>query len=229
MAKHTTIKIWQANTDRARHCTDELRKAAYENNVDIILVQEPYAVRGKVMGYGMADTLITGTQQGEQPWAAIIVLNKELNILHLQHLCTAHTVAAEVTTNFGAYIVVSCYMQYSRATADFISELRPICQAYQNHKYIIGTDSNAKSRIWGSPIEDEAGNIIADFLAEERLIVLNDPTCGPTYETDLGSSYIDITITNTRARNLVRSWTLKPEILTGSHKVIELTLEPLWQ
>ena len=33
---------------------------------------------------------------------------------------------------------------------------------------------------------------------------------------------------NTRARNLVRSWILKPEILTGSHKVIQITLEPLW-
>ena len=102
MAKHITIEIWQANTDRARHCTDELRKATYEKDVDNILVQEPYSVRGKVVGYGMAYTLITGTQQGNQPWAAIKVLNKELNILLLQHFCTAHTVAAEVTTNLGA-------------------------------------------------------------------------------------------------------------------------------
>lgn len=226
MARHDTgLKFWQINLDRARHTTDELREAAHREGADVLLLQEPHTARGAVTGFSAGDAVITGTKQGERPWAAVIVLNRHINVLQLSHLSTPHTVCVELTSHLGAMLVVSCYMQHSVPTEQFIQELREITRQHRNQRIIIGTDSNAKSTLWGAPTEDEAGVLLEDFMAEADLIVLNDPEGGPTYSSDTGETYIDVTMASPRLSAMQQTWKLRPEIVTGTHKLIETVMQ----
>ena len=52
------MKIWQVNLDRARQATDELQQAACEAKVDLLLIQEPYIIGGRVAGFGAAAVVL---------------------------------------------------------------------------------------------------------------------------------------------------------------------------
>jgi len=65
---------------------DELRQFAADQRADILLLQEPYTVAGKVAGLPMVSKLIVA-QQGN-PWAAIqslTVSNQVGTILYTTH------------------------------------------------------------------------------------------------------------------------------------------------
>ena len=81
MDRGPSIKIWLGNLDRARHATDELRQAACEAKVDLLLIQEPYTIGERVAGFGAAAVVIAEEDADERPWAAIVVLNRSFSIL----------------------------------------------------------------------------------------------------------------------------------------------------
>ena len=80
----------------------------------------------------------------------------------------------------------------------FIAQLEVIVNRYPEHHVIIGTDANSKSRLWGSPRVDRNGRLREEFIAAQRLAVLNDGEQGPTFHTANGSSYIDVTLVTER-------------------------------
>jgi len=79
--KINLLRILQHNCAGNRSVMDQLRQLAADQRVDILLLQEPYSVAGKVVGLLMVSKLIA-TQQGK-PWAAIIVLNPLLSPIKL--------------------------------------------------------------------------------------------------------------------------------------------------
>ena len=142
------LQIWQANLDRTMRMTCELRKAAAESGVDLLLLQEPLAVRGHFRGLGPANVVLTGAEREERPWAAVVVLNRSISLLRIGHLSTSYTVYVELTTHLGPLVVVPCYMRHS--VPKEVRELRIIADS----SVFIGMDANSNSSLWGSPITD---------------------------------------------------------------------------
>ena len=73
---------------------------------------------------------------------------------------------------------------------------------------LIGTDSNAHSTVWGcSNKQDSAckrGPKILEFLNNNDLFIENDTNCDtPTFDSPVGRSNIDLTITNKQANKLL--------------------------
>ena len=101
------MKIWHVNFDRARHATDELRQAACEAMVDLLLIQEPYTIGGRVAGFGVASAVITEEDADERQWAAIVALNRSFSILPVRQLSTPYTACAEITCDQGRMVVAS--------------------------------------------------------------------------------------------------------------------------
>ena len=64
---------------------------ACEAKVDLLLIQEPYTIGGRVAGFG-AD---------ERPWAAIVMLNRSFSILRVGQMSTPYTACAEITCDQG--------------------------------------------------------------------------------------------------------------------------------
>jgi len=221
MDRGPSIKIWQVNLDRARHATDELRQAACEAKVDLLLIQEPYTIGGRVAGFGAAAVVIAEEDADERPWAAIVVLNRSFSILRVGQLSTPYTACAEITCDQGRMVVASCYMRHSMPKHIFIAQLEVIVNRYPEHHVIIGTDANSKSTLWGSPRADRNGRLMEEFIAAQRLTVLNDGEQGPTFQTANGSSYIDVTLVTERTSGKINSWRLIRDLVTTSHALLE--------
>lgn len=58
---------------------------------------------------------------------------------------------------------------------------------------ILGGDFNAKSPLWGSPLEDRRGTLLADWIASTNLMVINEGNM-PTFQRDASQSILDLTL-----------------------------------
>ena len=77
-----------------------------------------------------------------------------------------------------------------------------------------------KFMLWGSPWADHNGRLMEEFIAAQRLAILNDGEQGATFQTANGS-YIDVTLVTERTSVKINSWRLIMDLVTTSHAFLE--------
>jgi hypothetical protein len=81
-------------------------------------------------------------------------------------------------------------------------------------------DSNAHSRIWYNNYDDNRGDIINEFIAQNNLIILNNNINCPTFETSRGQSSIDLTLASLSLTTKISNWKVSEEDSLSDHKYI---------
>lgn len=61
---------------RARMALDEIKRVVLEESLDVLLLQEPYSVKGRIPGFGVRDKVIVG--EGV-PMAAVVICSEKLD------------------------------------------------------------------------------------------------------------------------------------------------------
>jgi sugar/nucleoside kinase (ribokinase family) len=88
------------------------------------------------------------------------------------------------------------YFDSRRDMEEDIRQLEKAMDYTEGNGLIIAMDSNARSKMWHDTITNQRGKILEEFLTCNDLYVLNETTETPTFQSNRGSSHIDITITN---------------------------------
>ena len=98
---------------------------------------------------------------------------------------------------------------------------------YNNRKFILLGDLNAKSTLWGSKQTDRRGNIIEKFLSNNNLVCLNNGQ-GTRLNRSGTLSHLDITFVSPSLAN-VASWSVWDDNLGSDHYpiILELNQEPM--
>jgi hypothetical protein len=86
-----------------------------------------------------------------------------------------------------------------------------------------GLDANSKHRMWHSPITDNRGRVLVDFLAQHGLLTVNEKD-GPTYSGPTGESWIDITVTTTNSAHRIQNWRVSEESTYSDHNLVLFNL-----
>ena len=103
----TNIKCLQINLQHSRAATANLIKIVTEDEIDIIFIQEPYTIQGKVIGIPTKYT--TFTAGGARPRAAVVVTSKEIDTMMIRQLTDMDTVTVEVIKGNINTIAASMY------------------------------------------------------------------------------------------------------------------------
>ena len=98
--------------------------------------------------------------------------------------------------------------------------LAAYCQT-KNINLIIGADSNAHSTLWNCPASNARGESIEQAIIRHNLHVENVGNKF-TFEGGVGSSIIDITLTN--RQGLISGWNVSDDATLSDHKIIEFSL-----
>ena len=141
--KKANIRLVQLNARRARRVLPEIRQKAVEEGADILMLQEPYQRNGKIEGFGIGTRIVY--HNDECPWAALVILNPEISVLKISHLCNTHFAVAELSHRGITFYAVSCYFQLSHDIEKYIRHLDVILESLRGRGLLIGLDSNAKS------------------------------------------------------------------------------------
>ncbi|CAL1672523.1 unnamed protein product [Lasius platythorax] len=185
------LKVLQINAQGFISVAANLKKCT-EAEIDVIVIQESYAYKGKVKGYATSSAR-TIQPSSNHPQVAIIVLNQKIDVMQIDTESSSHVIGAYITTAVGDHYLIAAYFQYSHEVAPYINMLENMVKKIGREKRIICADVNANSVTWNSKSTDDRGEKVEELITDNRLIIIeaNNP---PTYSSSTGESNIDITL-----------------------------------
>jgi len=221
-----SIKVGQINLARSKTATEELGTYAKQHNIDILIIQEPYAKSNRIVDLGIKARMVC--TQKCAPWAAVAVLNERYTVTQLGQNTTALQASARITTKDWDIIVTSIYGKVTKDSKNDIRrtlrELRDTLMITKDRGHIVGMDANAKSTLWFSKKTDKRGEKLEQFMAQHNLRLANVEQDLTTYEGPRGRSNIDITLTSGNRGPQIVNWSIIGDATTSDHNLIRFNI-----
>lgn len=119
------------------------------------------------------------------------------------------------------YTLYSCYMSPNdnlQQLDDNLNEIGRQVRQNREEAVIVG-DFNAKSPQWGLDTTDRRGELVAEWLAENDLIIVNEGT-KPTFRRKEYSTILDLTVATEKIRANITKWEVSDEESLSDHSYI---------
>ena len=133
-------------------------------------------------------------------------------------------VIVEVRSEVVKFYSASMYFDSRRDIEEDIRQLGKVMDYTKGNGLIIAVDSNARSKMWHDTITNQRGKILEEFIICNDLYVLNEATETPTFQSNRGSSRIDLTITNSRLVRSVSDWICGEEESCSDHNIVNFKI-----
>ncbi|XP_072380687.1 uncharacterized protein [Diabrotica undecimpunctata] len=95
--------------------------------------------------------------------------------------------------------------------------------ATNENEILIAGDINAKSMLWGSPINDKKGELWNEWIAQAGIQVLNNDK--PTFVRGASQTHIDVTIASEGLSRRVHGWDVLDDQLFTYHRYIKYDIK----
>ena len=221
------IKIWQINLQHSKaawsHLVSETSAAGKLHSLPIILIQEPYHYKGKLMTCMNYNFSFTGTN-----YRSCIGIPRSIQYTRLAELCNNDIEVVEVITkdeNIPKIRLVCAYLDINDDTLSLDHLERCVEKARRDRIPILfGLDTNAHSVLWNSPDSNVRGNKLEDFILQHSLVVHNRGNDN-TFETIRGKSIIDVTLTCINLSDHISNWRVNLNHQISDHKRLEFELK----
>lgn len=183
-----SLVVAQLNLQNSKLVTSQLRQTLIDQDIDILMAQEPYSVRGKVAGFGLtrSNIVVVELPGNERPYACAI-MKPTINPLHMAQFHTTHTTVIRVEINKQEIFFVSSYFQFAHEMDPYLDQIKRILDALPGKPIVICADVNAKSEIWFNDRTDARGEQLENFIDQNDLLVINEP--------GQQSTHVEITLT----------------------------------
>ena len=196
---------------------------------DIILIQEPYINKN---GYipdvpkSHKQLMVTKNSKEIRRSAILIPIEMAKCTMMLNGLSNKDitTLICEINKNT-KIIITSIYMDKEEDIP--IQMLEKISSFAKDKKaaLIMGSDTNAHSKIWGCTNKQDnkcsRSPKLIEFITKYNLFIENKPELNiPTFDSPVGRSSIDLTITNEKANKLVTNWDIKMNNVSDHNTIV---------
>ena len=182
----------QVNLDRSKRAMDLFIHRCTTENTDLGIIAEPNKNMTKYSSKWITDEKID---------TAIYAPHKNLSIRKSGHGKGYTWIETDELAIYSCYVPPPTKVEEFQ---HFLHELK-ISITQHNKEVLIGGDFNAKAHTWGSTIEDQKGNALAEWASEMDYVILNDGGT-PTFERNGGKSYIDVTMCSSKLSPSVDKW-----------------------
>lgn len=197
----------QANVNHSTRSQDLLAQSMVEWECDITVISEPYYV--PTLPHWAGDSLGSVAIVAD-PNSAFSLVVKERG-------------PGYVVASWGEITIIGVYFSPNTSVAEleaYINLLGFVVGRYVGQQVLVMGDLNSKSTAWGSPVDDDKGDIVAEFVASLGLSVANrghEWTCVRRN----GGSIIDVTFATPTLASRISGWkVLKEEESLSDHPYI---------
>lgn len=147
------LVVFQANLGRSVQATKTLSNTQLEFDQDISLVQEPYNLKNKVIGFPIKTKIM---QFHENRKVATIIHNDNVDIFPIK--VKQKLIIAKITWNNIEITTVNCYIPPQAGTLPELLEIEQYLKSVNSaEKILIVGDFNSKNSIWGGDLTNNRG------------------------------------------------------------------------
>lgn len=211
----TPVNIIQHNCNHSYTATEHLKITQEATQTHISLLQEPYYLHDKIIGFSLTDKVI---QHHTKPRSAIIIHTKLADIYPA--FVTRDIVAVRFTTKTLDFYLISVYAPPHDEIENTLTTLHSLIIQFRPIPILIGGDFNAKSTVWGGNTTDHRGTELAQFIIATDLYPLNNSDSPPTFQTINGQSWIDLTLVTRELISEITNWTVLNDPSGSDHSYI---------
>lgn len=216
-----TLRIGQLNTRNGEVAWHLLERAAWKQQLDVVLVQDlPHrAKKGKLQWQGFRLYL----PSVEDPQVGIMVRDT-IEVMAGDSI-SDRVFGVSVRALGGALFCASAYIQHTSGLGSDDLEILLTRMKSRFSRIFLGMDSNGHSLLWGPAAQGSnvIGQRVEDVLGGQGMEVLNSPTSEATFVSDSGcKAWIDVSAASPGlARRLLR-WhvDLRTEVCSDHHLLI---------
>lgn len=212
---HTELKFVQINLARCFQANESLNTFQGENMIDISVVQEPYHVQGKIIGFPIKTCIVASVSN---PKVAILVHSDDILVFPI--LVKSEIACVRIQWRDKELIVVNVYCAPKGELNSILVEIENLLSSIEGKHLLITGDFNAKNPVWGGLSADRRGEEVINFINANNLNILNDSGSIPTFETVNGKSWIDLSLVSTELTRQINRWEVLEEHNNSDHKYI---------
>jgi hypothetical protein len=213
----------QLNLQRSRVATSNLTQIIINYNTDIAFVQEPYSVHNNVAGFPKAFRIFA--HGGGRKRAAIVVNNNDIDVTAITQVSHEDTILIEIRYKGAKLFGTSLYLPIDRNIDRDFETIEDMLQLTRGEGLILAIDSNARSKLWSDKCTNTRGRALEELIISRDLLIMNEESDIPTFETIRGQSWIDLTICNKTLAQKTRGWSCGEEESCSDHKLISFRIE----
>ena len=103
------IKIMQHNMQRSKTVPYEIRTQMGADGDDILLMQEPYNIEGKIPGLGTGVAIAYRGSKYDPPMAVVGIKSKDITPLEVAELFTTHCVCVQISDGETEFYLINQY------------------------------------------------------------------------------------------------------------------------
>lgn len=223
------------NLGKRRAASKDFCQLMLSDLADLAFIQEPNIIKFRdfagVVGISGNGLRIINNIHGDKT-RAILVSSNRVNLVALPNQSDPDCAIATVNLNGTAITVASVYCDILR---EMNCDIRKFCKIMDlarkvsKGRFIIHTDSNARSPIWFDCIENSRRRELAEWLPTSGAVLLNTPGL-PTFdrkmdievesESESERSWIDLTLADPKTAAMISDWLVSDEPSLSDHRFI---------
>lgn len=194
MIHQPNLRICQINMNNQYNLIKSFERLL-NTSFDIICAQEPYSFKNIFS----PKTIVI--KNNDKFRCATFYKNQNLKILANFEKTNSYFNVADASLGSSSFTLVNCYFPPKTDNKTQLiecvqNELQHLMELFSNQPTLFVGDFNAKSSFWSSEDEEdntnERGHWFLDKIISHEYSLLNDPSEGPTFESNIGFSYIDL-------------------------------------
>ena len=222
-AGNISLRCMQINLQHSKTATDNFNQLTMEAAVDITFIQEPYVYQNQVAGISRKHRLFACGKGRKR--AAIVVINKQIDALLISQLSEEDIVVVEIIQGNLKFIAASIYLDIENEITMDLYKIENILQFAKGRGLIVAMDSNARSKTWHDVLTNKRGRILEEFVISNRIHIVNEDSNLTTFESNRGTSNIDLTIADNKMATLIKKWQCNDQESFSDHRIITFQLE----
>lgn len=205
------IRFLQINLHRSKVADELLKQFVRENEIDIVLVSEPYLYSGD-----------TNWVLDQTKTAAIWCNNRSKAQVSHNGIGKGY---AWITIN--NITIFSCYLTPNQTTEQYQEALDRLEDeiSQKDGSKIIGGDINAKAVEWGTPTTNNRGQKVVEMIARLNLYVVNTGSTSTFRRPGYTETIPDVTFASENLIPLINEWEVLENYSASDHQYIKFNLE----
>lgn len=220
-----SLRLVQINLKHSKCASENLLIFLNIKYIDVALIQEPWILRGKVMGLNSKDFelfYVVSDNRDYKPRSCILI-RKTIKAFLFPNFSDGDTTTVSVEGVSRNLMLSSVYLCHDGSIPT--AAMDSLVMA--NHVSILGMDANARSIQWGSKETNTRGESLFDYINYNNLWICNRGD-SPTFEFPPSDIYpgwkevLDVTLSSDT--NLVKNWMVSDENSFSDHKYIRFDI-----